>query len=100
LQPATTPPVLSERPHILNICHGAAPPAIASRSGEAGGPLKTQFSPFPLWEFIMEFLGHNTSAEDAETGPGASFPNMGLNVVDDVLGVGAGSENPRDAAGV
>jgi hypothetical protein len=45
-------------------------------------------------------LGHDTSAEDAETAPGALFPNMGLNVVDDVLGVGAGSENPRDAAGV
>jgi hypothetical protein len=45
-------------------------------------------------------LGHDTGAEHAETGPGASLPNMGLDVVDDVSGVGAGSENPGDAAGL
>jgi hypothetical protein len=23
--------------------------------------MKTQFSPFPLWELVMEFLGHDTA---------------------------------------
>jgi len=51
VQPATTPPVPLERPFdrltvlsnvegppVPNIYHRAAPPAIANRSGEAGGP--------------------------------------------------------------